>query len=204
MLKAWDSQVRKYFKHRRDLKKAIEATKRLEADIAAREKTLTDNYEIQALHSEYFDEHDQIWGPIEAYQSDRLVERARRMEIDIPRQPTSYENDENWDCTTYGGRCLTDVAKRKIKNEIKEIRRQEYEEFRKWATLLVAGASISVSLLALLWKTKAPDPCPRNYYRSDSGECVFALKSTPTPSPTSQKAQPLPGTKPSPARTKTP
>jgi hypothetical protein len=204
MLKAWVSQVRRHLKHRKDVKEAIKATKRIADDIAAREKAVTDKYEKQALHSEYFDEHDQIWGPIEAYQSDRLVERARKMEIDVPRQPNSYEDDENWDWIPYGGWCLTDAAKKKIKNEIKEIRRQEYEEFRKWTTLMVAGASIFISLLALLWKTKAPDPCPKNYYRSDSGECVFALKPAPTPSPTSQTTQPVPGTKPSPAKPKTP
>jgi hypothetical protein len=204
MLKAWFREVKQQLEHRKHVKRANRATNLLSANIAAREKMLTDEDEKQALHAEFFDEYDQIWGPIEAYRNRRLVERARRMGIDIPRRPKQYDDDENWVWSPYGSK-LTESAEKKIKDEIKELRRQDYEEFRKWTTPIVAGASLFISLLALLWKTKAPDPCSKNYYRSDAGECVFALKPAPTPSPTtSQIAQPVPGTKQSPSKSKTP
>ena len=56
------------------------------------------------------------------------------------------------------------------------LRRASYDEFRKWATLTFAVVGSVLAFISVLSKQKQPDPCPRDYYRSDSGECVFALQ----------------------------
>jgi hypothetical protein len=77
--------------------------------------------------------------------------------------------------TTYD-MMLTDEYERKLRLEIQERRRENNDEFRKWATLFFAVIGAILASISVLSKQRQPDPCPRNYYRSDSGLCVFALQ----------------------------
>jgi hypothetical protein len=59
--------------------------------------------------------------------------------------------------------------------------RRANDEFRKWTTVGFAIVGLIYGFLSYRTKQKAPDPCQRNYYRSDSGECIFAFSKGTSP-----------------------
>ncbi len=91
-----------------------------------------------------------------------------------------------------------------LKREIRDEKRQNEDEYRKRATLVLSFAAFFLALVSLIMKGKQPDPCPKNYYRNDQAECVFALQQKRT-SPPQQSAIATPSVqpkKPSPANPK--
>src|SRR5438132_13604072 len=86
-------------------------------------------------------------------------------------------------------------------NEMKIRQIPSYVEFRKWATLSFAVAGFLLAFYSVR-EAKHPDPCQRNYYRSDSGECVFAQSGQREKKVSPIQANPSTVTadKPSPAR----
>jgi hypothetical protein len=167
-------------------------------------KTNAGREEYEAINSQYRAESEIIWDPIYIQESDRLVTRARKYGIRVPVRPTGNEDNQDWILSySIGDWFLTGEAERKLKHEIRIERRQSYDEFRKWATVGFAFLAFVLGVMSLSKKEKQPDPCPRNYYRSDSGECVLALRKTEAPGPPRQSfAQPSASpaqAKPSPA-----
>jgi hypothetical protein len=79
-------------------------------------------------------------------------------------------------------------------SEIRAIQRENNDERRKWATLIFAIVGTVLAAVSVRSKQKQPDPCPRNHYRTDSGECVFALQKAQTPQPQPTPAQPAQST----------
>ena len=162
--------------------------------------------ELNAIQGQYHTEYDLIWHPIYARDSDKLIARARKYGVQVPAMPVSYTDDEdNWYQGVTGEWILTSEAEERLRREIKPEKRQSDDEFRKWVTLAISIAAFVLALASLTKKDKQPDRCPRNYYRSDSGECVFALQKSPTSQP-QPGALPLPSVqskKPSPVQPKT-
>jgi len=119
--------------------------------------------------------------------------------------PGGYQSDDNWYLSSATADWfLSNTAEEHLKREIRAEKRQSDDELRKWATLGISIAAFILALVSLTAKQKQPDPCSKNYYRSDSGECVFALQKSSTLQP-QQGALPPPSAqskKPSPARPK--
>jgi len=90
--------------------------------------------------------------------------------------------------TATAGWVLSDEAEVRLKREISTEQRQKNDEFRKWATLFFAIVGSVLAFVSVLSKHKQPDPCQNNYYRSDSGECVFALQKSVKPQSQQQNA----------------
>jgi hypothetical protein len=156
-----------------------------------------------AIQGQYRAEYDLLWDPIYIRETDELIARARKYGVQVPPLPTDYAADNNWYLSHATGVWIfTSEAEERLRREIRDEKRQSDDEFRKWATL---GISIAAFILALLsLKAKQPDPCPRNYYRSDSGECVFAPQKASTSQP-QQGIPPIPSMqqkKPSPTKPK--
>jgi hypothetical protein len=142
----------------------------------AKTKGLKDG-EFERLQVDYADAYEKIWNPIRAKQDARLAARAHALGVRVQSKPTGYGENEDWGFSyVTGDFFLKDDAKARIKREIKIEKRQTDDEFRKWATLGLSIAAFILALVSLLVKQKRPDPCPANYYRSDSGECVFAIQ----------------------------
>jgi hypothetical protein len=148
--------------------------------VAAAEQNKNWN-ERDRLLSDWGTESDFVNHPIYARSAERLLANARKYGITVPRQPTSYdEESDTWYASNATGFwLLTNDAERRLRREIRDERRASYDEIRKWATLIFALAGFTLGLISLLWKQKQPDPCQRNYYRNDRGECVFAPQATP-------------------------
>jgi len=135
------------------------------------------------IQRDYQRESDFIWHPIYARDSDKLVALAHKYQVRVPALPNRFTDDDNkdWDISNVTGDVfLTDEAEDRLKREIRIEKRQNYDEVRKWAAVIISLAAFYLALTAFRAKQKQPDPCPRNYYRSDSGECLFALQKTST------------------------
>jgi hypothetical protein len=132
------------------------------------------------LLAEWGFEEDSILHPVHARNAEKLTAKARRYGITVPPQPTSYgqDSDDWYPSQVYGFWLLTRQTERKIQREVRDEQRAAYDEFRKWSTMAFAFLAFVLGLISLLVKQKQPDPCPQNYYRSNSGECVFALDKT--------------------------
>src|SRR5689334_21659283 len=101
-------------------------------------------------------------------------QRRESMESRSHRSPPINEETEDWRLSrAYGFWLPSAQLEQKLRHEIKIEQRASYDEFRKWATLSFAVAGFLLAFYSVR-AAKQPDPCPRNYYRSDSGECVFA------------------------------
>ena len=134
--------------------------------------------ELERIEHEYGNESELIWAPIYAAQSNRLVVQARKYGVRVPPQPRELTDSGDWYLSrATGERFLSDEAENRLKREIRAERRQNYDEFRKWATVVFAGLAFVLGVIAFL-RTKQPNSCPKNYYRSDSGECIFALQNS--------------------------
>jgi len=153
------------------------------APLVAKAEKAEDWGERDRLLSEWRFESDSVLDPVYQRKGERLTARARRHGIIVPSQPRSPdEQSEDW-CLSrvYGFWLPSAQLEQKLRREIKIEQRVNYDEFRKWATLSFAVAGFLLAFYAVR-ATKRPDPCARNYYRSDSGECIFALQKSPQPS----------------------
>jgi hypothetical protein len=182
----------KWIADRLDLRHAKSESKKLNARLkvgldAAKARNATKN-ELDDIQGQASVEYEFIWHPIYARDSERLVARARKYWVRVPPLPRSYtEDDDNWYLShATGDWYLSNEAEEQLKRDIRDAKRVSYDELRKWATLFFAIAGSVLAFVSVASKQKQPDPCPKNYYRSDSGECAFALQKTTT----TQQAQP--------------
>ncbi len=163
-----------------------------------------DREKYDELQFHWSGESDQVWHPVFARQSEQLTAQARKYGVKVPFLPQTYNCTEDWTLSQLTGEWfLSNETKQQLTLAIRTEKRQRDDEFRKWATTIFAGLAFVLGVLALVVKAKQPDPCPKNYYRSDSGECLFALQKPSTP----QQRQPNllnapPPNKPSPATLK--
>jgi hypothetical protein len=150
--------------------------------------------DYDAIEGQYSNELQIIWDPIYARQSSKLIARARKYGVSVPRLPTSYSvDDANWQLGVTGDWILSEDAVDKIKRDIEIERRQREADLRNRITLFLSIIAIGISVASLLVRQKQPGPCPHNYYRNDSGECVFALgkRSTRAAAPSNPPASPI-------------
>jgi hypothetical protein len=151
--------------------------------------------ERERILTDWAFESDSVLHPLYARKAERLSAKARKYGITVPPQPRNNDENEDWHLSHVYGFWLPSVQlEQRLRNEIKSERSASYDEFRKWATLAFAVAGFLLAFYAVR-AAKQPDPCSRNYYRSDSGECVFALKQVPQvskPSPVREPARPRP------------
>ncbi len=120
-----------------------------------------------------------------------LQRKARKFGIRVPTK-SGDEGEENWQQSQYTGDwMLTPEAERKLRNEISEEERARADEWRKWTTLFFVLVGTIFAFMSYRTKQRQPDPCPVNYYRNDSGACVFALPAAPNaPQPTLPSSKP--------------
>ena len=166
-----------------DLRRAKLEDQKLQARYAADlNKRSGNESDRERIWSQYRPEYHLIWDPIYVRQTNKLVARAHEHGVRVPPLPRDGLGDDNWEWSSAGmGWFLRGDAEDRLKREIRLGMRQDEDEFRRRATLFLSVAAFVLALVSLLKKEKQPDPCPRNYYRNDAGECVFALqKSTPS------------------------
>jgi hypothetical protein len=153
------------------------------------------------LLSQWSSESDLLLDPVYERKGERLTAKARKYGITVPRKPSSDEETEDWRLSRACGFWLPSAQlEQKLRYEIKIEQRSNRDEFRKWATLLFAIVGSVLAFVSVTTKYKQPDPCPRNYYRSDSGDCVFAQQREKKVSPIQANPSPVTADKPSPAR----
>jgi hypothetical protein len=159
---------------------------------ARREKRELD---AQNLYSEWNFEKNNIDEPTYVTASDKLVRSARRHYVAIPATPDTYDkpNDDWWLSNATGDWALSGATYERLQREVLAAQRAANDEWRKWATLLLAMGGFVLGLTSIWVKTKQPDPCQRNYYRNDAGACVFALPLPPSPT---VQAPPAPASAP--------
>jgi hypothetical protein len=161
-------------------------------------------HELDRIQAQYRDESEIIWNPIRVRVSQKLIARARKYWLQVPDQPINFEDNESWWLShVTGDWMLSYEAQERLTRGIRDEERQRNDELRKWTTVLVSIAAFILALVSLTTKQKQPDPCPKNYYRSDSGECVFVLQKEATSQPQQVPAPPsIQPTKPSPVKPK--
>ena len=161
---------------------------RLEIGLAEAKKKNAPDKDVDLILRQYQFESETIWHPIYARDSQRLVAQARKYHISVPPFPNEDQNaNRDWYISrAVGNLILTQEGEERLKREIRNEKRQHNDEVRKWAAVVISVAAFVLAFLSLMNKTKQPDPCTKNYYRSDSGECVFAFGkiSSPQPNPT--------------------
>jgi hypothetical protein len=138
--------------------------------------------EVQNLYAEWSHNQNSIDEPHYVAASDKLVRKARRLYVPVPRIPATYDaKSDDWQLSYITGDwALTVETYERLQREVQTAQREANDEWRKKMTLLLALAGFSLGFMSLWIKTKQPDPCPRNYYRDDIGACVFAA---PAPIP---------------------
>lgn len=115
--------------------------------------------------------------------------------------PAAYDSDDNWYFSTFEGDWyLTPKVRSRLERAVRVEQRQTSDEWRKWATLIIATVALVISVASFWVRHKEPDPCPRNYYRSDSGECAFALAKPSSGPQVPQSAVPTPTTSSNPKK----
>jgi hypothetical protein len=125
------------------------------------------------LTSQWAIERESLLDPIYARSSASLISKATR--YGIPYPPQRQDSNHYRKSGVTGALILRPAAQRRLRREVRNEQWTRNDEFRKWATASFALLGFVLALVSLLVKAKQPDPCPRNYYRSDSGSCVFAL-----------------------------
>jgi len=163
------------------------------APLVAKAENDKDWNEREKVLSDWAFDSDSVLDPVYARKGERLTAKARKYGITVPPQPRNTdEQSEDWRLSrVYGFWLSTAQLEQKLRNEIKIEQRSSHDEFRKWATLSFAIAGFLLAFYSLRTR-KQPDPCQRNYYRSDSGECVFAMQKSPQtskPSPARESAR---------------
>ncbi len=128
--------------------------------------------ELDSVERAWASAWEEVFHPMHAVASRRLATRARKCGIWVQPPSTSewFWSDaaQDW--------ILKDEVQHNLRREIRAEERSKYDEFRKWTSVLLAGAAFVLGLFSLLKKNQS-DPCPRNYYRTDAGSCAFALPS---------------------------
>lgn len=167
----------------RDAKSESDAAHvRLQNGLTAAKEKGDGSAELELIRGQFRAEQQFIWDPIYARESDKLVQRARKHHVRIPPLPNNHVGNDDWYVSNAtADYFLTDEGERRLKSDVIEAERKSYDEFRKWAGAALSLLAFVLALVSLTMKTKQPDPCPKNYYRGDSGECVFALQKTPPP-----------------------
>jgi hypothetical protein len=134
------------------------------------------NVEVQNLYAEWSHNQQSIDEPHYVAASDKLVRKAHRLYVPVPRIPATYDaKSDDWQMSNITGDwALTVETYDRLQREVQTAQREESDEWRKKMTLLLALAGFILGLTSLWVKEKQPDPCPRNYYRDDTGACVFA------------------------------
>jgi hypothetical protein len=143
-----------------------------------------------SLVSEYLNGRDLILHPTYGMQAELLERRARKLGIRVPDKQTGPgKDDANWEqSNSTGDWMLAPEAERKLRNDVRQAERANADEWRKWFTLIFAVVGTNFAFMSLRSKQKQPDPCPVNYYRNDSGACVFAHPAVPrAPTPPTLK-----------------
>jgi hypothetical protein len=175
-----------------DLHQAERENRKLDARREAGLKATQTQREREGVESEYLDELEIIWHPIYIRRSHKLVADARKYGVPVPPVPKLYEDNDSWYFSSSAGDWfLNNEASVRLKREIKREKWQINDEWRKWVTLGISVAAFILALVSLIMKGKQPDPCSKNYYRSDSGECVFALKKISASPPLQQIVPPI-------------
>jgi len=143
--------------------------------VAEAEKSKDWNSQQELLSSWNFASNT-VLDPVYARKAVRLIAKARKYGITVPSKPVNYDGtDDDWYLSqATGDWLLTRRAEERLRREIRAESRASYDEFRKWATLFFALLGSTLAFVSVLSNQRQPDPCPRNYYRADSGECVFA------------------------------
>jgi hypothetical protein len=138
-----------------------------------------------SIVSDYLNGRGLILHPTYGMQAEFLERKARKLGIRVPDKQTGHEEeDEDWEQSNITGDwMLTPEAERKLRNEIRQAERANADEWRKWVTLIFAVVGTIFAFMSLRAKQKQLDPCPVNYYRNDSGSCVFAHPATPNAVP---------------------
>ncbi len=169
--------------------------------VAEAEKQKDWNERNKLLEEQHFDSN-LILHPVYARKGERLTEKARRYGITVPSEPSSNADDsEDWYLSNvYGFWFPSPQLTQRLQREIRDEERASYDEFRKWATLVFAIVGSLLAFISVRTKQKQPDPCPRNYYRNDSGECVSALSGRPEKKAIPDQRTSPPLEKPTPAR----
>jgi|SRR6266404_4241100 len=125
--------------------------------IEAAEKSKKED-DIGFAYSAFFTERDEILEPLRRRNSAKAVMKASKLGISVPRYTGRASKDWQQSMTD-GGLFLNDDAYKRLRREIREEQRSNYDEFRKWATALLALAGFILGLASLLVKQKQPDPC---------------------------------------------
>jgi hypothetical protein len=126
------------------------------------------------LDSEWGTERDLILHPTYALTADRLTAKARKYGIRIPDKKDGPDA-EDWERSNVTGDwMLAPEAERLLRIEITQAARGKNDEWRKWLTLFFAVIGTILAAWSVFSKQKQPDACPQNYYRNESGACVFA------------------------------
>jgi hypothetical protein len=131
---------------------------------------------VQNLYAEWSHNQNSIDEPNYVAASDKLVRKARRLYVPVPKIPATYDAiSDDWQMSHITGDwALTVETYERLQREVQTAQREANDESRKKMTLLLALAGFILGFMSLWTKTKQPDPCPRNYYRDDAGTCVFA------------------------------
>jgi hypothetical protein len=134
----------------------------------------TENVHQQAdLTAQWAIERESLLDPIYARSSANLISKAVKYGIPVPPQTQDSKHYRRSGVT--GDLILRWVAQRRLRREVRNEQWARNDELRKWATAMFAFLGFVLALVSLLVKAKQSDPCQRNYYRNDSGSCVFAL-----------------------------
>jgi hypothetical protein len=184
-------------------REALALSARHQEGLAAAKARDASRGEYDTINGQYAAESEIIWHPIYAQDSNKLTTQARRYGVRVPQLPNDYAGNDDWVFSqATGDYFLTNEGEERLKAAIRTERRQVNEEFRKWATLVLSVAALVLALLPLVGKERQPDPCPKNYYRSDSGECIFGLQEPPQPQQQATPPLPQPPEKSPPATSK--
>lgn len=165
---------------RRAVTRELEELETLYAPLIEKARKARDEAEEGTLESEWHMERQLVLGPVYADAAEKLVAKARRFGI---ATPSGYHEGKDWE--RYGPEgwwILNSDTERRLRKEVREEQWAHYDEWRKWATLVLAILGFTLGFWSLIVKSKQPDPCPRNYYRNDAGACVFALSPQAQPS----------------------
>jgi|SRR5579872_1576225 len=171
---------------RRDFRRNLKELDRQFDPLIANARVEKNKEILEELDGAYQSQYGDVVADLEDWQSSDLLRRARKHFVHVPdraEEPDFWEQGQysypNWELSYKGTE--------RLKRDVRDAQRARNDEWRKWVTLAFAVVATALSVWSLVLKTKQPDPCQRNYYRNDAGECVFAL---PTPKPKQAELKP--------------
>jgi hypothetical protein len=162
--------------------------------LIAKAKEDKDFDEVVGLQHSYSENWEDISEDLYDWEEAELRRRAHKHLVHIPDyteepafwQETKYSNPPDhpdWEMSYKG--------KERLKRDVRDAERDANDEYRKWLTLGFALLGAVLAIWSLHIKSIQPDPCQKNYYRNDAGECVFALKPEPGPKPEPPRFSPV-------------